>query len=358
MSYNRSANTIAETKSRHLQAKVAQNQTLIDQLRRERDQLAESHAALQSRYSLTSERVEGLRKTLRETQNGHDERRHQLDMQISEIDDLKRELAWRDEELAQERRKGSKDADLAALVQALEREIRRIKGDADIFARDMHSLRESSDDMELQKREEASRADRVQMQLSTQIRLLDEQLEGQRGRIRQLADELDGHVCTTGDDTALASLKSQHNKECKGLMLQIGYLKAKFTRESIFRQELAYQKQYLLLVLSKLRQRSVSTYYFYFCLTCLPSDIPILADIAQSSDLSISGPPAPRRTIKHVAHIVMFLNRAKKASRQWAEHNDTKEQLAVALQDVRRRRALKGGRKSAPGSVNVREDLI
>ncbi|KIM34091.1 hypothetical protein M408DRAFT_325604 [Serendipita vermifera MAFF 305830] len=329
------SNAVAETKSRHLQAKAAQNQALIDQLRQERDQLAESHAALQKRYSSASERVDDLRKTLKETQSGHDERRHQLDMQIADINDLKRELAWRDEELARERRKGDNSGDLAAVVQALEKEIRRIRTDAENFARDMASLRENNEDLELRRNDDALRAERVQMQLRTQVRLLEEQLEGQRVRSRQLVEELDGHVCAIGDSAALASLKSQHNKECKGLMVQITYLKSKFMRESVFRQELAYQKRYLLLVLSKLRN----------------SDVSILAAIAQSSDLSISGPMSPKPSIKRVAHIVMFLNRAKKATKQWAEHNDTKEQIAVALQDVRRRRAANGGRKSAPGLV-------
>ena len=193
-----SANAIAESKSRHLQAKAAQNQILIDQLRHERDQLAESHAALQNRYSLASERVEGLRKTLRQTQSGHDERRHQLDMQIAEIDDLKRELAWRDEELELERQRGGKDSDLAAMVEALQKEIRRIKTGAETFARDLNSLRESNEDLELQKREEAARVERAQMQLRTQVKLLNEQLDSQRGRIRQLVDELEGHVRAPG----------------------------------------------------------------------------------------------------------------------------------------------------------------
>lgn len=191
-------NAIAESRSRHLQAKAAQNQTLIDQLRHERDQLVESHTALQSRYILTSERVEGLRKTLRETQTGHDERRHQLDMQIAEIDDLKRELAWRNEELEFERRRGGKDNDPSPMVEALEKEIRRIRTNAEAFGRDLGLLRENNDDLQLRGREEASRAERVQMQLRTQVRLLDEQLEGQRRRIRHLGDELQGHICTPG----------------------------------------------------------------------------------------------------------------------------------------------------------------
>jgi Pericentrin-AKAP-450 domain of centrosomal targeting protein len=141
-------------------------------------------------------------------------------------------------------------------------------------------------------------------------------------------------------------------------MVQIGYLKSKYTRENIFRQELAYQKQYLLLVLSKLRDRLVFTPTSQLVLTWPSSDLPILAAIARDGDLSISGPPPPKRSIRRIVHIVMFLNRAKKAAKQWAEHNDAREQLAVALQDVRRRRAANGGRRSIPDDVRVGADVI
>jgi Pericentrin-AKAP-450 domain of centrosomal targeting protein len=140
--------------------------------------------------------------------------------------------------------------------------------------------------------------------------------------------------------------------------VQISYLKSKYTRENIFRQELAYQKQYLLLVLSKLRNRLVFTCTSRFVLIWCFSDLPILAAIARDADLSISGPPPPKRSIRRIVHIVMFLNRAKKAAEQWAEHNDTREQLAVALQDVRRRRAANGGRRSVPDYVRVGADAI
>jgi hypothetical protein len=46
------------------------------------------------------------------------------------------------------------------------------------------------------------------------------------------------------------SLKKMHNKECKGLMVQIRYLKDKFYRESLLRQDVSYQKKYLIQVLN------------------------------------------------------------------------------------------------------------
>ena len=53
------------------------------------------------------------------------------------------------------------------------------------------------------------------------------------------------------DDSQVVALKSQHKQECKGLIVQIKYLKAKYTRESTMRSDLGFQKQYLLLLLSK-----------------------------------------------------------------------------------------------------------
>lgn len=56
-------------------------------------------------------------------------------------------------------------------------------------------------------------------------------------------------------------LKIQHNKECKGLIVQIRYLKAKFTRESLFREDLTYQKQYFLVLLKQFEKRRVNAIY-------------------------------------------------------------------------------------------------
>ena len=59
---------------------------------------------------------------------------------------------------------------------------------------------------------------------------------------------------STGD-SQLVSLKSQHKNECKGLIVQIKYLKAKWTRESSLRSDLGYQKQYLLVLLARSERR-------------------------------------------------------------------------------------------------------
>lgn len=59
------------------------------------------------------------------------------------------------------------------------------------------------------------------------------------------------------DAKQVAELKIQHNKECKGLIVQIRYLKAKFIRESTFREDLTWQKEYLLVLLGQFKHSSV-----------------------------------------------------------------------------------------------------
>lgn len=57
------------------------------------------------------------------------------------------------------------------------------------------------------------------------------------------------------DEGQVVAMKLQHKKECKGLIVQIRYLKAKFTRESALRNDLSYQKQYLLVLLARFERK-------------------------------------------------------------------------------------------------------
>jgi chromosome segregation ATPase len=161
-------------------------------LRHEREQLAESHTALQQRYNLTSERVETLKKALASTQASHDERRYQLDLQIAEIADLKRELAWRDEELEHERRKASMGSELAAIVDGLEREVNRVRDEARAFARQLDALKDGKGGTNLKGHEELAKARRMENELRTYATSLDEQNEEYRRIIKQLTERLDG----------------------------------------------------------------------------------------------------------------------------------------------------------------------
>lgn len=122
------------------------------------------------------------------------------------------------------------------------------------------------------------------------------------------------------NDQQVSSLKLQHGKESKGLIVQIRYLKAKFTRESLFRCDLGYQKQYLLVLLSQFEKRCVNSFIIDF-VDVLTQDASseqrVLAAIA-----TIGYPAAPhllrsgkkRRTLKSVVASVVFIARTKSVS--------------------------------------------
>ncbi|KAF8238118.1 hypothetical protein L208DRAFT_1243498 [Tricholoma matsutake] len=292
-------NANAEQKARLLEGRVAENMETIDQLRQERTLLAADHKELQRRFSDISEQANRLRDEYAASATSHDNRRHQLDLHLLEIDDLRRALSEQAEELqraeVEKDRISAEKSDVAKTVAILQADLKRVKKDAEVFGRDLKLLRVEKEKQETKHKEELSRLDRTRKQAQTQIRLLNEQLENQRDKTNRAREDLKKHVCAA-DERQISALKIQHKKECKGLIVQIRYLKAKFTRESSLRGDLVYQKKYLLVLLSRFEK----------------SEQTIFASIAQIGiPISPSPPAKKRRKLKSVALAVAFLSRAK-----------------------------------------------
>ncbi|CCM02679.1 uncharacterized protein FIBRA_04784 [Fibroporia radiculosa] len=329
------SNALAEQKARLLETKVAQNTETIEQLRQERSLLVTDHKELQKRYSKASEHMNKLKDEYAASQTSHDERRHQLDLRMLEIDDLRRALAEQADELhraeAEKDRIVAEKSDVARTVAALEADLRRVRADAEAFGRDLKLLRAQKDRLEEERRLDAAGAERAQKQAHAQVRLLKEEAERQRQKAAAVDEELHRHVCAA-DEQQLAGLKLQHNKECKGLIVQIRYLKAKFARESALRDGLGYQKQYLLVLLARLEKNEQT----------------VLAAIARIGFPEVR-PPAPlrKRKLRSVALSVMFILRSKRASDAWREQSASKQAIATALQEVRQRRAANANAKGA-----------
>jgi len=194
-----------------------------------------------------------------------------------EVDDLRRALSSQADELQrteeEKNRIASQKSDVARNVALLESDLKRVRRDAEAFGHDLKHLRAEKDKWDAKQKDEAAKAERARKQSQTQIRLLNEQLDSQREKVRRIKEDLRNHVCSSKympsvsfpqkqqlttfcrDDVQLSMIKLQHNKECKGLIVQIRYLKAKFTRESTLRGDLSYQKQYLLVLLTKFEKR-------------------------------------------------------------------------------------------------------
>ncbi|KZT07323.1 uncharacterized protein LAESUDRAFT_124198 [Laetiporus sulphureus 93-53] len=279
-----------------LQKKVAQNAEIIEQLRQERSLLMADFKQLQQHYSEVSEHAKKLREEHAASQTTHDERRHQLDLRLLEIEELKQALSAQADELqraeSEKKRIAAEKSDVARSVAELEADLQRVKKNAEEFGRDLQLLRAQKERLEEEKKHEQLRAERAQKQSQTQIRLLKEELESRREQAKIVDQQSRNHVCAA-DEQQVATMKSQHNKECKGLLVQIHYLKAKFTRESTLRSDLGYQKHYLLVLLARFER----------------DEQKILAAIARigfpSAELPVVVPK--RRKLKSVLISVLFL---------------------------------------------------
>src|ERR1700744_1361110 len=137
-----------------------------------------------------------LRDQLRTAQKSHDDRRHELDLHVHEIEDLRNALTDRENEL--ERAEASKirvtqeKSEFARTVRELEVDLLRVRKDAERFGNDLKALRRERDKLEEKKKieeERAKKAERGQNQLKTELRLLKEELEGEKGRSRKTLDE-------------------------------------------------------------------------------------------------------------------------------------------------------------------------
>ncbi|KAJ7647253.1 hypothetical protein FB45DRAFT_987061 [Roridomyces roridus] len=321
-------NANAEQKARLLEVRVSENAETVEQLRQERSLLAMDHKDLQRRFTEISEQANRLRTEYRTSQNSHDKRRHELDLRLGEIGDLRRALDDQADQLqqteAEKERIAAEKNGVASTVATLEADLRRVRRDAEAFGRDLKLLRAEKDRLEAKQSDDATRAERMRKQNQSQIRVLTEQLDGQRSKTVRLKEELKSHVCVM-DERQLSALKLQHNKECKGLIVQIRYLKAKFTRESSFRNDLCYQKDYLLVLLSQFEK----------------SERNIIASIARIGFPAPSAPPSRKpNKLKAAALTVIFLSRAKRASDSWREQSASKQAVVAALEEVRRRRVI------------------
>lgn len=116
-----------------------------------------------------------------------------------EVDDLRRALSNQADELQkteeEKNRIASQKSDVARTVALLESDLKRVRRDAEAFGRDLKHLRVEKERWDGKQKDEATKAERARKQSQTQIRLLNEQLEGQREKAKRAKEDLRNHVC-------------------------------------------------------------------------------------------------------------------------------------------------------------------
>ncbi|KAF8335081.1 uncharacterized protein EI90DRAFT_3049408 [Cantharellus anzutake] len=203
--------------------------------------------------------------------------------------------------------------EVARTITTLEADLKRVRRDAENIRKDVALLKNERAGLLAKTHEDKLTIERAQ----AHVRQMHSQLVEMQRKVREVEES---RTASALDSEALEKLKLVHNKECKGLMLQIRYLKARCTREHAFRLDLGYQKVYLLKVLEahNVGERS------------------ILASIARL------GFPPPKRTNKSLRTIVMaviFVHRTKTAREAWLLNVASKQAVQGALEEVRKRRA-------------------
>ena len=146
-----------------------------------------------------------LRDQLRTAKKSHDDRRQELDLHTHEIEDLRRALIDRENELeraeASKIRVAQEKSGFAQTVRVLEADLSRVRKDAERFGNELKALRKERDRLEDRKKaeeERAKKAERGGNQLRTELKLLKETLEEEKGRSRKVFQAWKSHVCAAG----------------------------------------------------------------------------------------------------------------------------------------------------------------
>ncbi|KAG9100904.1 hypothetical protein FRC06_003550 [Ceratobasidium sp. 370] len=320
------SNAIAESKARHLEAKLYENNLQIENLRSEREILTRDHEQLRKRFEEITERAESLRQRNANSQSEHEKRQHRLDMQVTEIETLRailaeREAGMKDMAAAMHIARGAQ-SDAEHVVRSLQAELKRVKSEADQLGTDIEQLRSERIG---ESGREKDRQERARTQARAQMRALNEQLQSAKDAAGQLQARLKDHSAALRPEQ-VENLKKTHNKECKGLMVQIRYLKDKFYRESLLRQDVCYQKKYLIQVLDVYSK----------------SDEKIERALARPGFPHEKPPTRARKSLKSVANAVLFVTRAQRLSADWRQKRRVKPAINAALEEVRRHRAVPG----------------
>ncbi|CAO1624812.1 unnamed protein product [Jaminaea pallidilutea] len=321
-----------------LETQVRHTAKEVETLRQDRKDLLETRRHLHDQYRHATERYTRIQAELASARQAAESHQAQIEDQADKIERLHSTLQAQNDEMrkvAGDRdRLRSQREEIIADVSQLEGDLRRVRGESERFGHDLEALRRERD--EHKRRAEAARETSMSVTAEAQetIALLRRRLDAAQRSIQQL--EVDAEA-----GAGSAALKEKHAAECKGLLLQIRYLKTKFMRESDLRQDLCFQKTYLLQVVGGLEMSERETVKF-------------LADLDRSrtgdhhrhpttsASASRNGGRSPAFSkFKRCALGVLAATRMSLMASRWRETMAVKQALVDAHAAARKRRALR-----------------
>ncbi|KZT52372.1 hypothetical protein CALCODRAFT_502374 [Calocera cornea HHB12733] len=237
----------SERQNRVNMDKLRENGEAIRKLREERERLLNNQSTLQQELGDAQDYLQQL-------QQEREEREALAERYKVELDNMAEEL----QSATQERQRLHEDRiEVQRMIRDLERDLHRLRKEADRFGHDLSDLQAEKDRVEAKRTEEKAQSDRQRQRSVTEVRLMKEQLNAAQAEARRWEATLAEHVCAA-DSEEIEQLRIQHKKECKGLIVQIHYLKDMYKRETVFRMDLSYQKRYLLGVLARTANQPIT----------------------------------------------------------------------------------------------------
>ncbi len=242
-------------------------QAEVELLKTERNDLLSQRADLHKKYATANENYEQVLSDLAVSRAALAEHQMQLDEQIEQMEAA--HAALRSKKAAYEQIAGDRDrlrAERDLIVHDVgmfEQELRRLRREADRQGQDLEALRAEREEARRQLVSDGAAKDRERAEFMVQVRTLVDQLKSKTqevDRIKMKLDELErSRVSTTApppyvEEHSLLAARKMHEAECKGLILQIKYLKMKLNREMDMRADLTHQKEYIGLLLKGLTQ--------------------------------------------------------------------------------------------------------
>lgn len=242
-------------------------QTEVEMLKAERNDLLTQRADLHQKFAAANENYQQVLADLAASRTALAEHQTQLDEQIEQMEAA--HAALRSKKAAYEKIAGDRDrlrAERDLIVHDVgmfEQELRKLRREADRQGADLEALRAEREQARRQSASDEQAKDRERAEFLVQVRTLVDQLKSKTqevDRIKHKLDELErSRISATAaaaaapppyvEDPSLVAARKMHEAECKGLMLQIKYLKLKLNREMDLRADLAHQKQYISLLL-------------------------------------------------------------------------------------------------------------
>lgn len=96
---------------------------------------------------------------------------------------------------SEKKRLAAERTDVGRTIASLEADLQSVRKNAEAFGRDLKLLRREKENSEKEQQEEISKLQRAKKQAQAQIRVLTEQLEGQKAKTQRARNELGGHIC-------------------------------------------------------------------------------------------------------------------------------------------------------------------